>query len=233
MATFMTLPTELRLQIYRELFVLKREPRLDQHVGGRIICCTYRTFYTAILEVSKKVHEEAKSILYGETACTLHIYLIFKGCKIHGSDVKSALHSLSRSEHFPYVRNCILDIRLFRGEAQENNTSFSGVDTLRANVKSVRQILFRAPGLKEIEVSWRSYFNLDLAEPRCRSLEPLDQLPVKYKLSVSKVEKTSECSDCDFYYWPNMLKAYRVVLFVGVELMVVHMGVGWGLNRAT
>ena len=195
---------------------------MGHHVRGPVTCYSYHTFHTAILEVGKKIHEEAKSILYGATACTLHIYLIFKGSKIHGSDMNSALYSLSRSKQFPYVRTCILDIRIFRGEPQEDNTNFSGVDTLRTNVKTVCQALSRAPGLSEIEVSWRSYFNIDVMESRCRSLEPLDQLPIKYKLSISKVENILERSDSDLSYWPEMLKAFRVLLFMGDRLSYQH-----------
>lgn len=109
----MSLPAELRLQIYRELFISKpRASRVGERVKGPITCYNDRTFHIAILEVSKKVHEEAISILYGETVWTLHVYLIFRGDKIHGSNVDCALHSLASSEQFPYLRTCILDVRL-------------------------------------------------------------------------------------------------------------------------
>lgn len=216
MATFMSLPTELRLQIYRELFISKpRVSRLGRHVRGPVTFYNDRTFYTAVLEVSKQVHVEAISVLYGETAWTLHVYLIFRGNKIHGSNVDGALHSLARTKQFPYIRTCILDIRLFQGEVKETNTTFSGIEALRANVKIVRQVLSRAQGLKNIEISWRNYFNLDLTEPRCKSLEPLNQLPITYNLFIGKVESTTEGSNNDLTNWPDMLKAYRVMLFRG------------------
>ena len=220
MATFVTLPRELRFEIYRELLVSKPKPRvwrLDHDVRGPVTCCSHRAFHTAILRVSQQVHDEAKTILYEETAWTLHIYIIFRGNKIHGYDVNGALHSLSRSEHFRHIQTCVLNIRLFRGESHENNTSFSGVDRLRANVRTVRHALSRAPSLREIEVSWRSYFNLDLIESRCRSLEPLDQLPIKYKLSISQVETTLDRSNTELSYWPDMLKAFRVTLFMAAH----------------
>ena len=68
MATFMTLPIELRLQIYRELFVSTKPRgwRMAQRVRRPVTCYIDRTFNTAILEVNKKIYEEAKSILYGE-----------------------------------------------------------------------------------------------------------------------------------------------------------------------
>lgn len=223
MATFMTLPTELRLQIYRELFISKpRVWRMGQHARGPVTCYNGRTFHTAILAVSKKVYGEAKSVLYGGTAWTLHISLIFRGDKIHGSDVDSALHSLSHSIQFRYVRACILDIRLFRG--QESSNTFFGVDILRANVKTVRRALSRAPGLKEVEVLWRNYFICDPAELRRISLEPLDRLPIKYKLSIAKVENTFERSNSDLTYWPDMLKAFRVILFRGAYGEQIRVG---------
>ena len=216
MATFMTLPTELRLQIYRELFVSKpRIWRMGQQLRGPVTCYNGRTFHTAILGVSRKIYGEAKSVLYGDTTWTLHIYLIFIGSKIHGSDVDSALHSLSRSKEFRYVRACILDIRLFRG--QEHSNRFMGDHVLRANIKTVRQALLRAPALRDIEVSWRNYFSLDPTETRCRSLEPLDQLHIKYKLSIAKVVNTLERSKSDLADWPEMLKAFRVLLFRGAS----------------
>lgn len=172
-----------------------------------------RTFHTKILEVSRKVHEEAIAVLYGETAWTLEIYLIFRGAKMHGSNIDDALHSLAHLKQFPYIHTCKLDVRLFRGDPKENNTTFSGIDSLRANVKLVRRILSRARGLKDIKVSWRNYFNLDLTEPRCRSLEPLDQLPITYKLSIGKVDNTVDASNSDLMSWPDMLKANRVMLF--------------------
>lgn len=218
MATFMSLPTELRLQIYRELFKSKpRVSRMGQHVRGPVTLYSDRTFHAAILEVSKKIHEETISVLYGETTWTLHLYLIFKGDKIHGEYMDTALRSLACSRPFPYIRTCVLDIRIFREESSENSTTFSGTDTLRAKVKIICKILSRAHGLKEIEVSWRNYFNHDLTEPRCRSLEPLDRLPITYKLSVVKVLSTLEGSNKDLDDWPNMLKAYRVMLFSGAR----------------
>ena len=226
MATFVTLPRELRFQIYRELFVSKPKPRvwrMGHDVRGPVTCCNHRAFHTAILRVSRMVHDEAKTILYEETAWTLHIYLIFRGSTMHGYDVNGALHSLSRSDHFRYVQTCVLNILLFRGESHENNTSFSGVDRLRANVNTVRHSLSRAPSLRDIEVSWRSYFNLDLTESRCRSLEPLDQLPIKFKLSISQVEKTLDRSNSELSYWPDMLKAFRVTLFMAARGKRIHL----------
>lgn len=195
---------------------------MGQHARCPVTCYNSRTFHTAMLAVSKKVYGEAKSVLYGETAWTLHISLIFRGDKIHGSDVESALHYLSHSKQFRYVRACILDIRLFRG--QESGNTFFGVDTLRANVKTVRRALLRAPGLREVEVWWRNYFIGDHAERRRRSLEPLDQLPIKYKLSIAKVENTFERSTSDLAYWPDMLKAFRVILFRGAYGERIHVG---------
>ena len=226
MATFVTLPRELRFQIYRELFVSKPKPRvwrMGHDVRGPVTCCNHRGFHTAILGVCREVHYEAKTILYEETAWTLHIYLIFRGSTMHGYDVNGALHSLSRSEHFRYVQTCVLNIILFRGESHENNTSFSGVERLRANVNTVRHTLSRAPSLREIEVSWRSYFNLDLTKSRCRSLEPLDQLPIKYKLSISQVENTLDRSNSELSYWPDMLKAFRVTLFMANRGKRIHL----------
>ena len=63
----------------------------------------------------------------------------------------SALRSLACSKQFTYIHTCNLDVRLFRGELKENNTTFSGVDALRANIETVH-ILERAD-LREIEVS--------------------------------------------------------------------------------
>ena len=209
----MSLPTELRLNIYRELYISKpRAFRIGQHVRAPVMFYNDRTFHTAILGVSKQVHDEAFTVLYGENALALHVYIIFRGDMYFGSRLDAALDSLERSKHFPYIRTCILDIRLLRGEPKEDNTTFSVIDALRAQVKTVSRVLFRAHGLQRIEVSWRNYFNRDLAEPRCRSLEPLDQLPITYKLSIGKLENDVRGS-YDSTCWPDMLKAYRVMVF--------------------
>ena len=209
MANFMSLPTEIRLQIYRELFIPKpRTVRMGLFFKGPVMLYNSRTFHTRILEASKKIHGEAIAVLYGETAFSLQIYLIFRGTKMHGSNIEDALHSLARSKQFSYLHTCIVDVRLFRGEPKENNTTFSGVESLRANVKLVRRTLLRARSL-----IWRDYYNVDLTEPRCRSLEPLDQLPITYKLSISKVDNTVEALDRDLMFWPDTLKANRVMLF--------------------
>ena len=236
----MSLPTELRLQIYRELFISKaRVSRIGHYDKNPVNCYIDRTFHTTILVVSKKVHAEAVSILYGGTAWTLHVYLIFKGDKMHGSNVDSALRSLACSKHFRYIRTCIVDVRLFRGESQEKSSTFSGIEALRANVKIVRQVLSHARSLRGFEVSWRNYFNEDLTEPRCRSLEPLDRMSITYKLSISKVENTPEGSSKDLTYWPDMLRAYRVMLFSGKNngiewrLAKRHGRVMWKLNHST
>ena len=186
---------------------------MGRRAGGPVTCYSDRTFHTAILEVSKKVHDEAISILYGEAAWKLHIYLIFWGNQIHGSNVDSALEYLARSKHFPYIRTCILDVRLFRRE--EKDTIFRSNDALRANINIVRGILLRAHGLRNIEVSWRNYFILDPFGPRCRTLEPLVHFPTSYKLSIFKVNDSAEISRNHLSYWPDMLKAFRVMLFRG------------------
>ena len=178
---------------------------MGEPVGGLMICYINSTFHTAILGASREVHREAISVFYGENYWKLHVYLIFEGDQIHGSDAASALRSLACTELFSYIRNCILDVRIFRGESKKNNIFFSGVDALRANIKTVSKILSRAD-LREIGVSWRNYCDYDLTEPRCKSLEPLDQLPVTYKLSVKAVENTLHGSDKDLTSWPNVLK---------------------------
>ena len=196
---------------------------MGHDLRGPVTCCSTRVIHTAILGVSHQIHDEAKTILYEETAWTLHIYLIFRGSTMHGYDLNGALRSLSRSEHFRHVRTCILDVRLFRGESHENSTTFSGVDRLRANVNTIRHTLSRARSLREIGVSWASYFDLDLTESRCRSLEPLDQLPIKYKLSISQVEKTLDSSNRDLSYWPDMLKSFRVTLIMTTRGKRIHL----------
>lgn len=185
-------------------------------VSGPVTCYSNRTFDTAILLVSREVHKEAISIFYGATVWKLHVYLIFKGDEIYGSDVASALRSLACSERFTYLRTCVLDVRLFRGKSKKNNTYFSGVEALRNNIMTAREILSRAD-LGEIEVSWRNYCDYDLTESRCMSLEPLDKLPITYKLSINKVENTLEGSDKDLTCWPDMLKAFRVMLSSGPQ----------------
>lgn len=205
MATFMSLPTELRLQIYRELFISKpQKSRTGERVSGPISCYKNCTFHTAILGVSREITREAVSIFYGVNAWNLHVYLIFKGDKIHGSDKACALRSFACTELFSHIRTCILDVRIFRGESKKKNVFFSGADALRANIKTVRKILSRAD-LREIDLSWRNYCDYDLTEPRRRALEPLDQLPVTYKLSIREVENTTESSNKDLTSWPNVL----------------------------
>lgn len=112
----------------------------------------------------------------------------------------------------PYLH---LGCSTFRGEIKKNSTTFASFDILRANVKLLRQTLSRARGLRNVEVSWRNYFNHDLARPRCRSLEPLNQLPITCKLSIGSVEITPERSNKDLAYWPDKLKGFRVMLFRG------------------
>ena len=213
MATFTSLPTELRLKIYRELFIPKpRASRICQYTRDPVALYIDHTFHTALLGVSKKVHEEANSVLYGETVWTLHVYLIFRGDKYHGSNLDCALRSLKCSNHFPYIRNCVLDVRLFRDQSGERNTTFSGIDALHAHVQTVHRLLSRARGLRSIEVSWRDYANYNMTESVRRLLEPLQQLPTTYELFIGTVENDigglNESS-----YWPNMLRAYRVMLF--------------------
>ena len=212
MATFMSIPLELRLEVYRELFSSNpRASRIGQNARGTVALYSDRTFYTAILGVNKKVHEEAVSVLYGETVWKLHVYLIFRGDKYHGSNLGDALHALTRSNHFHYIRTCSLDVRVLRDQSKKD-TTFHGTEMLRANVRLVSRFLSRACRLQEVEVSWRHYLDHDYNESVRKSFKPLEQLTTKSKLPIKTVGNDIDGS-MDSACWPDMLKAYRVMLF--------------------
>jgi len=221
MASLLTIPRELRLQIYKEL--INPDPGstcMGPPTSGPVICYRNHGFTTKILGVCRSIHDEALSVLRKKIHSTLYIYLMFNGDQPRGSDARSdlgqALKALSNSKQLQNIQTCILDIRISRGKAHEDSSLAATLHVLSFTVEEIRWVLSDAPALQEIEVAWLDYLGADMDGVRSEALQPLIDLPAKYTLVIREdkdTEKRHQHSKRQIADWPDMLKPHRKLDF--------------------
>ena len=234
MAGFFSLPTEIRIQIYRELISsTPKGIRIGPHDTGPVVVYSTNGFATSILRVCRKVHDEVKLILLKAIPVTLYIYLIYKGDKPYGSDVRNelgrALKSLSQSYQLKSCQYCVIDIRISQGtrEWQRANDHYDPQKLLNA-ISEIKRLLLDVPMLREVEVAWVDYLGLDMDRCRTDALKPLSDLPVGYALQIRghryegedeydyakrrEWESRQQIAD-----WPDLLKPYKMLDFLSMS----------------
>lgn len=122
--TFLDLPGEIRNQIYTQLLLVPR-PSLQRLPGDPPI-------YPQILSVCRKVHEEARQILYSCNTFLAHPNLLSGLPRLslyHGSISSSTLISLIRRYHIRVRLDCDPNFSLIKAAS-----AFSGVEELTIEV---------------------------------------------------------------------------------------------------
>lgn len=217
MPSLLTIPAEIRLQIYHELIIPHPgSTRLGPPTSGPIICYRNHSFHTGILRVCKNLHAEAIAEFLKEVHSTLYIYLVFNGDKPCGSDAKGhlgqALKTLANSDQLQNVRTCIIDIRISRPKAHERASIADISEVLSFTVEELQCILSDAPALQKVEVAWLNQLRKDMTRIRGEALQPLLNLPADYALVMGKDREQDGRQPYPKWQiadWPEMLKPYR------------------------
>ena len=193
MPSFLSLPIEIRFQIYRELRSLKSptiKPPVpdDSNVFGY---CSFG-FQSRILETNRQISCEAKEVFYGENYWTFFASQKhpFSSVLFRMEPMVMILRYIRRAHirfamfHWLFWESCGLD-RVVNG------------DTVRTNVKEICQVLLMASTLRTVKIIWTEtctiWPTLRGTEPHSvRSLildvlRPLLGLPTKVELQKSNI----------------------------------------------
>ena len=190
MSSFLSLPVEIRFQIYRELRSLKsptiKSPSTDE--DNALGYCSF-AFQSRILETASQISAEAKEVFYGENFWTFfashrnhHIFSIRPMVLI-----------------LPFIRKAHIRFAMFRWLLWESCGIFRSADgdKIRANVKEICELLLAAPNLRTVKIIWTETYILPPTKcwkctPRCsvrelilEVLRPLISLPLTSELQKS------------------------------------------------
>ena len=182
--TLLTLPTEIRLQIYAHLLrpattgyvYADRDADYISMVFNNVGPFTLyrnRKFTTpAMLIVCKQIRRELDSVLEIDLQITLYIYIILnqeKVVKIGKGEFEEALAALRSSRYFLNIRHCIIDIRIVQGgdlpaeqggvQSYNFGSRFPPVLTayLEDTCRSIASTLLLVPEHASTEIAWTCY----------------------------------------------------------------------------
>lgn len=155
MPSFLSLPPEIRFQIYRELRsfnspLIKSPFRDDSDALGY---CSFG-FCSRILETSRQISHEAKEVFYGENYWTFFV-----------SQQISFSSMLFRIEPMvlilPFVRKAHIRFGMFRWLFWEScglTECLSG-GTVKKNVSEICLVLLAAPALRTVKMIWTETYS--------------------------------------------------------------------------
>lgn len=150
MPSFLTLPPEIRFQIYRELRsfkspLIKSPSRDDSNPLGY---CSFG-FSSRILETSRQISYEAREVFYGENYWTF-----FASQRNHFSSLLFQMEPMVLV--LPFIRKAHIRFGMFHWLYWESCglTGCEYRDITRTNVKEICQVLHTAPTLRTVKIIW-------------------------------------------------------------------------------
>lgn len=151
MFSFLELPLEIRMMIYRSLRTTRslqiKNPGDDRGAKASIGYASYG-FYPRILATNHQISLEAKQVFYGENYWTL-----YAGHEFHINSV--AFHIPPLSSALPYIRKVLIRFRMFNGLfLRTQGIQYSPPDMLSANFEEICKILLGAPSLQTVQMVW-------------------------------------------------------------------------------
>ena len=193
MTSFLSLPLEIRWQIYRELRSFKspliQSPFPDDYNG--LGYCSFG-FQSRILETCRQISHEAKEVFYGENYWTFFASLrsYFSSIIFQTPPMILILPFIKKAHirfgmfHWLFWESCGLDQRACG-------------DLIRTNVKEICLVLRTAPALRTIKIIWTETYSIsprlgptDLHSVRSlifELLRPLIALPTTSDIQKSNV----------------------------------------------
>lgn len=192
MPTFLSLPPEIRIKIYRELRSLNspliKTPFQDD--SNALGYCSY-AFHSRILETCHQISEEAKEIFYGENYWTF-----FASQRDHFSSTFFQAEPMVLV--LPFIRKAHIRFRMLHWLSWESYGLTGCVDgpVVKANIKEICQVLLTAPALRTVKIIWTETGSgwpmkrLEMSGVRrsiADALRPLLALPATSELQKSNI----------------------------------------------
>ena len=177
MACFLSLPVEIRLQIYQE-FVIPRTWSISRDQRGvHTRWLMSHNFSTSILQVCKTIYYEASIVLYKHSNSILFISTPLN--PKDGVHIKSSLERIAGSTQFQHFQKCV--IRLWWDSHIGGRLQKIHVDKVRAAMEETRHIFSEACALQHVDIRWQ----IDRTVLDWRAcLEPLFRKPKHYEFSL-------------------------------------------------
>ncbi|MDI1485996.1 MAG: hypothetical protein OHK93_004185 [Ramalina farinacea] len=228
--TLLSLPAEIRLQIYRHLFVPTpaHDTMTFENVGPVALHCSHSIAELNILCVSKQVHSEVvdawQKVL--DTNTTLYIYVVLSLeilAQIKEKEMEAALEAVVGNKLFCTAHSCIIDIRLL----QSNDVNWSGsydfgnkfppnlTTYLEDTSGAIASTLSQMPSVTKIEVAWIRYVRPDPSEAIEKTLRPLRSLGRQLKFverdagGFFRLKHIFHSSSSERERWPHLMIPYR------------------------
>ena len=203
MARILTLPVEVRLQIYQDLIIYDR-PYKDHPWGGHLLASWAYRFHRGILGVNKQINQEAMGIFYGMNQ--LRFYINTRPSRKENAQASmSTLKAFQNSLCFQFVQRLSFDMHL---SCKMNRTYFGRTGQVLENITKAQVmfdklclVLAKAPRLREIEIAWNDDIPYGHWELKRLLLRPLGRLPANCAIKVDVVIESGylkSCSDRTF-----------------------------------
>lgn len=146
MPSFLSLPPEIRCQIYRELRSFN-SPLIRSPCGDEIGYCSFG-FHSRILETSRQLSYEAKQVLYGENNWTF-----FASHRKHFCSDIFRIQPMALI--LPFVKRAHIRFAMFHWLlwASHGLMSKDG-EMIQNNVKEICLVLLTAPALRTVKIIW-------------------------------------------------------------------------------
>ena len=228
--TLLSLPAEIRLQIYRHLFVPTpaHDTMTFENVGPVALHRSHSIAELSIFCVCKQVHSEVVDAWRKVLDTTLYIYVVLSLeilAQVKEKEMEAALEAVVGNKLFCTARNCIIDIRLL----QSNDVNWSGnynfgdkfppnlTTHLEDTSRAIASTLSQMPSVTKIEVAWLRYVRPDPREAIQKILRPLRNLGRQLKFverdagGFFRLKHILHSSRSERRRWPHLMIPYRKV----------------------
>ena len=194
MPSFLSLPPEIRYQIYRELRSFK-SPSLKspfQDDSSALGYCSFG-FHSRILETSRQISYEAKEVFYGENYWTFF-------ASQHNYFSSILFETEPMVLFLPFIRKAHIRFGMSRWLYLEacGLTGYTIRDEIKASVKKICRVLCNAPTLRTVKIIWTETCTIwrpalrpmrldSVRRPIFEVLWPLIDLPTTSDLQKSNI----------------------------------------------
>lgn len=193
MTSFLSLPPEIRLKIYRELRSFTSpllKSAFSDEDSNALGYCSFG-FQSRILETCRQVSYEAKEVFYGENYWTF-----FASLRDHFSSIIFQTKPLVLI--LPFIRKAHIRFGMFHWLFWESCglTKHADGEKVGTNVKEISRVLIAAPALRTVKIIWTETCSIyprrhmefhTVRSLLTETLRPLTFLPTTCELQKSSI----------------------------------------------